>query len=126
MTTLALETQLAQVPHVDRDQLALLRAALVTDRAAQTALTAEHQATVTELTGQRDVDSILERELADASAVRARQAMQDIDAALARMDGNTYGICRSCGGAILPERLEAIPHTRFCVACPGQGSNFLE
>lgn len=126
MTTLTLDTQLAQVPHVDPDQLARLRAALSTDRIAQAVLTAEHQATVTELTGQMDVDSILERELAEAATARARQAMQDIDAALARMDGNTYGNCRSCGGAILPERLEAIPHTRFCVACPGQGSNFLE
>jgi RNA polymerase-binding transcription factor DksA len=78
---------------------------------------AERAATVVELTGQGDVDSLLEREVADASAARASEAIEDIDDALARMDAGTYGLCESCGLHIPVERLEVIPHARFCVRC---------
>jgi len=37
--------------------------------------------------------------------------------ALARIDDGTYGKCEACGKAIAPERLEAIPYTRYCVKC---------
>lgn len=37
--------------------------------------------------------------------------------ALDRFDARTYGICDGCGHAIPLSRLEAIPYTRFCVAC---------
>ena len=57
------------------DLVARLRLELLRDRVAQAALTTEHLATATALTGQTDVDSILERELADASAARARDAI---------------------------------------------------
>jgi RNA polymerase-binding transcription factor DksA len=107
------------------DLVARLRLELLRDRVAQAALTTEHLATATALTGQTDVDSILERELADASAARARDAIQEIDAALERIGTNVYGMCESCGAAIPAARLEAIPHARLCVACPAQPSPFL-
>jgi RNA polymerase-binding transcription factor DksA len=108
----------ADGPLLDPADLARLRTELLARRAAQAPLVAEHEATVAELTGQGDVDSILERELADASITRARAMIGEVDAALARMDDGTYGACGSCGGAIPVERLEAIPHTRTCVHCP--------
>jgi RNA polymerase-binding transcription factor DksA len=37
--------------------------------------------------------------------------------ALARLEGDAYGVCRRCGQAIPPERLEAVPWTGFCVRC---------
>ncbi|MGH9119310.1 MAG: TraR/DksA family transcriptional regulator [Acidimicrobiales bacterium] len=95
-------------------------------RAAQAALAAEHEATVIELTGQGDVDSILERELAEASASRGRKATDDIDGALARMDADAYGSCQSCGDPIPVERLDAIPHVRFCVTCAGERPSFVQ
>ena len=105
-------------PRIAPDGLARLRTELLDRRSAQSPLVAEHEATVSTLTGQADVDSILERELADASIGRARALIIEIDAALARMDAGTYGACESCGTAIPIERLEAIPHTRTCVRCP--------
>jgi DnaK suppressor protein len=103
---------------IDDEVLARLRTALVADRAPQAALVRANEITAQTLTGQRDVDSILEREIAEASAARARDAIDDIDAALAKMAGGTYGTCESCRSPIPVERLEAIPHARTCVACP--------
>jgi DnaK suppressor protein len=40
-----------------------------------------------------------------------------IDAALARMKNEKYGICMSCGDKIPRERLEAIPYALLCVKC---------
>ncbi len=48
---------------------------------------------------------------------RARDAVVDIDAAIARLDEGTYGSCERCRRPIAPERLEAIPHTRHCITC---------
>lgn len=117
MTALVLDTAYAHVGHLDPHALARLRAELVSGRAEQVKIIAEEEARAGELASHRDVDSILERELAAAAAARAREATEEIDAALARLDAGTYGICESCGAPIPVERLEAIPHVRLCVAC---------
>lgn len=46
-----------------------------------------------------------------------RQHLADIDSALARLDGGTYGRCTSCHGPVAPERLEALPWTPLCIDC---------
>jgi RNA polymerase-binding protein DksA len=43
--------------------------------------------------------------------------MREVEAALDRMAKGTYGSCESCGDPIAPERLEARPVARLCVAC---------
>src|SRR5919109_5425260 len=43
--------------------------------------------------------------------------LQAIEEALYRMEKGTYGICRDCGEAIAPARLNAIPWTRVCISC---------
>ena len=40
-----------------------------------------------------------------------------IEEALSRIDKGSYGVCRDCGEAIAPARLEAIPWTRVCITC---------
>lgn len=45
------------------------------------------------------------------------RTIQDIDAALARIDAGTYGRCVSCGIDIPGERLEFRPFAAACVAC---------
>jgi len=40
-----------------------------------------------------------------------------IEAALKRTELGTYGECTQCGAEINPERLEAVPHTPFCINC---------
>lgn len=97
--------------------VAQLRAALTADLRDKAAQAAEHEARAAALTGQMDVDSLVERELAEIGASRARKAFGEIEDALARIDHDTYGACEACGAPVAPERLEAMPHARYCVAC---------
>jgi RNA polymerase-binding transcription factor DksA len=100
------------------------RAALVAEIAELRRQMVDHQATVDELTGQSDVDSMLEREMAEQAVVRAQRSLADMEDALRRIDEGTFGRCERCGEPIAPERLEAIPHTRRCINCP-EGSGRL-
>ncbi len=102
------------------NELARLRARLRGELANQAAQRAGHEAAVSDLTGQMDPDSVIERELAEACALRAREAVEDIEHALERIDRGTYGSCEGCGAPIPVERLEAIPQVRSCVTCSGR------
>ncbi len=43
-----------------------------------------------------------------------------INAALARVNAGTYGICITCEDEVSAERLDLVPHTPFCKECvPG-------
>jgi RNA polymerase-binding transcription factor DksA len=46
-----------------------------------------------------------------------RQAVADITQALRRVAEGTYGRCERCRADIPHERLEILPHARFCVPC---------
>ena len=48
---------------------------------------------------------------------QAEANLVEIDAALERVAAGTYGTCEGCDRPIPPERLEARPTTRTCVAC---------
>jgi len=48
---------------------------------------------------------------------QGRREMAAIQAALARIDAGTYGICESCGETISVTRLTAMPMARRCVSC---------
>ena len=43
--------------------------------------------------------------------------LTEIRHALRRMDEGTWGKCASCGKAIAPKRLAAMPHASRCVSC---------
>ncbi len=43
--------------------------------------------------------------------------IQDIHAALARIENGTYGVCTRCGSQIPTARLNLVPFTATCVAC---------
>lgn len=66
----------------------------------------QHPADVATETFEREKDlsilDSLEREL------------RELEAALRRVDDDTYGICEACGEQIAEERLEAQPAARFC------------
>jgi len=47
----------------------------------------------------------------------SRTAVAAIDAALARLDAGTFGLCTQCGHAIGAERLEALPAAALCIDC---------
>ena len=44
-----------------------------------------------------------------------RRDLDDIEAALRRMDDGTYGQCEVCGKPIGEARLEIMPATRYCI-----------
>jgi DnaK suppressor protein len=40
-----------------------------------------------------------------------------VEAAIARLDDGSYGLCARCGRRIAPERLDALPWAAFCIDC---------
>ena len=49
--------------------------------------------------------------------------LSEIDEAIKRIQSGGFGICEECGCAIPKARLEAIPYTRFCIACQSAREN---
>jgi DnaK suppressor protein len=58
-----------------------------------------------------------ERQQVAALLEAARRRLTDAEAALARRDDGSYGVCESCGNAIGAERLAARPAARTCITC---------
>lgn len=63
-----------------------------------------------------------ERSQLGALVGQVRRQLAEIDAALARVDAGTYGVCEECGGAIGDGRLEARPVARTCIRCAAASS----
>ena len=61
----------------------------------------------------------MEREKAFLFASLEGRFLWHIDEALRRLYKKpaTFGRCHGCGGEIAFERLEALPHARFCINC---------
>ncbi len=53
-------------------------------------------------------------------AQRHAAELEEIDAALARIDDGSYGTCEECDANIGAPRLEAQPTARRCIACQEQ------
>jgi RNA polymerase-binding transcription factor DksA len=58
-----------------------------------------------------------ERGEAEARATSLREALDDVNHALAKFDEGTYGQCEGCGDQIAEARLEAMPSARYCINC---------
>ena len=58
-----------------------------------------------------------ERSQIEALARQAEHHLEEIDAAVERLDAGTYGTCEACGASIGAERLEARPAARVCIRC---------
>jgi RNA polymerase-binding transcription factor DksA len=56
-----------------------------------------------------------ERGEAEALAGQLKESLEEVHAAITRLDDGSYGVCEVCGVAINPARLEAMPATRFCI-----------
>ena len=56
-------------------------------------------------------------EVLDHLDVGARKELEEIAAALARLDAGTYGECMECGDTIPAGRLKALPYATLCVSC---------
>ncbi len=89
------------------DRLAAEAAALMADREPG-------DVQFDEESGEGDTIAV-ERDRDLALSAAARQSVADIDAALDRLDNNTYGMCTAGDDIIPQERLEAIPEASVCV-----------
>jgi DnaK suppressor protein len=69
-----------------------------------------------EESGEGDTLSV-ERERDLALSASARQSVDEIERALARMDRGDYGLCERCSKKIAPARLEALPQAALCIEC---------
>ena len=58
-----------------------------------------------------------ERAQLSALIEQAQRRVADLDRAVEQARAGSYGVCERCGGAISPERLEARPAARTCIAC---------
>ena len=61
----------------------------------------------------------MEREKAFLFASQEGRFLWHIDQALRRLykSPETFGKCHQCGNDVAFERLDALPHARFCIAC---------
>ncbi|AYL95207.1 TraR/DksA family transcriptional regulator [Mucilaginibacter celer] len=58
-----------------------------------------------------DGSATFEKEQINQLAGRQKKFIEQLEAALMRIENKTYGICRSTGKLIQKERLRAVPHT---------------
>ena len=59
----------------------------------------------------------MEQEQAFLHASQGTDYLIALEAALKRIEKDTYGVCEECGDKIPPKRLEAYLAARLCVAC---------
>jgi DnaK suppressor protein len=58
-----------------------------------------------------------ERGEAEALAASLREALGEVEHAISKLDGGSYGLCENCGRPIESARLEAMPAARLCIDC---------
>ena len=68
--------------------------------------------------GDHIADSATEtylRELDEGLEENAEHLLDEIDAALVRIEDGSYGLCTACGRPISEARLEAVPYATLCI-----------
>lgn len=69
----------------------------------------DHMADQGSATFEREMDMTFEE--------NERAALEEVRAALGRIDAGTYGVCTRCGAEIPGARLEAMPTATLCITC---------
>jgi RNA polymerase-binding protein DksA len=111
-------------PAVDEEMLKQLRDAMIHQRQRMLSVVRSTQAQLAEKT--KDLPDVSDQasegygdELAvGLMAIEAAQ-LDDIEAALQRIDAGTYGLCLECGKPIPRKRLEVLPFVCRCLTCEG-------
>jgi RNA polymerase-binding transcription factor DksA len=111
--------------HDERSQLATgpadrVRAQLLAE--AESHASALARCTSALMTNSPENTTDLARAMNALRMYTAREALEEIEAALARVEAGTYGICLACDRPIPLEQLVTIPQARFCAACPAPAS----
>ncbi len=64
-----------------------------------------------------DASAIFQAERNRAIITHTQQLLNQVNAALARIEAGTYGKCTNCGRPIQPARLRALPYVALCIDC---------
>lgn len=64
-----------------------------------------------------DADAVSDYDRNQAIIRHSQGLLSQVNAALARLDAGTYGICERCGREIGARRLEALPYATLCINC---------
>ena len=97
-----------------------------TTRMEDNALNKDHSKTTSMPTNMAELGSgNFDQELTLSLLGSERNALDQIDGALKRIDDGSYGQCETCGGKIPKSRLEAIPYAAQCVPCASEQDNSL-
>lgn len=75
-------------------------------------LNSAHSADSAEQVTERENEDVL-RNLQEETHLE----LQQVRAALKRIENGEYGVCASCGEDISPARLEALPYATLCIRC---------
>ncbi len=102
-------TEFAKFEAMLRERKAYLDTQL---HAFEDALDEEPSKDAEERATEREGDEVLE-----GLGMSGLTELRAIEAALARIENGTYGICPTCGEDIAPERLATVPHAALCRNC---------
>ena len=75
-------------------------------------LRAASSADLADMAQEKEGDEVLEE-----LEVSALQEIEQIDAALGRIERGSYETCQVCGGPIGRRRLDALPYATHCIEC---------
>ena len=107
-----------------RERLLTLRARLLGDmiQMEDNALNKDHARTTSMPTSMAELGSDnSDQELTLSLLGSDKNALDQIEAAIQRIEDGRYGRCEECGGKIPKSRLEAIPYAAQCVRCASRG-----
>lgn len=68
----------------------------------------------------------IEKELLFELSDNERLQLDQVEAALRKIDKGTYGVCESCRKPIGKARLEALPFARYCITCQSSSESLPE
>jgi RNA polymerase-binding protein DksA len=107
-----------------RDNLLSLRARLLGDVHKMTDAALNDTAPVRMPSEMADIGTdAYEQELTLGLLGNEEEVLQQIDAALVRIENGSYGKCEECGRGIAKARLDAVPYAALCVHCASQQEN---
>jgi len=108
---------------IHRERLLALRARLLGDMTQMEdgALNKDQSRTTSMPTSMAELGSDnSDQELTLSLLGSDKRALDQIEAAIGRIEDGGYGRCEECGGKIPRSRLDAIPYAARCVGCASQ------
>ena len=88
---------------------------------ADSALNHDHSRTTSMPTDMAELGSgNFDQELTLSLLDSERDALEQIEAAIERIEDGSYGRCQTCGMRIRKSRLQAIPYVAQCVRCASE------